>query len=354
MSLALELAERGLAPDAVIRQGIRRLLRDRLRTEAGSSVADQIERLATFVAECGQGPIAVETLAANAQHYEAPTAFFQKILGPRLKYSSCLYTSPGQPTPRLSGEAAAVRLAEAENAMLQTAAERAELQDGQTILELGCGWGSWALWMAERFPRAAVVGVSNSRTQKEFIDQQAAVRGLKNLEIRTCDINRFEAGQAFDRIVSVEMFEHMRNFRELLRRVRSWLSPSGKLFVHIFCHRTLAYPFETEGDDNWMGRHFFTGGMMPSFDWLTHFNDDLRLERRWAVNGVDYANTLEAWLHNLDRQRDELLPLFPAADGRRQLQRWRMFLMACSELFGFADGNEWFVGHYRLSSGCSG
>lgn len=367
MSLALDLAERGLLPDFVIRHGIRKLLRERLRCESRTSLEQQSASLATFADECRHGPIALETPAANAQHYEVPTAFFQKILGPRLKYSCCLFPqssndSPLVSTPRgepsevdtqsclkLAGDDAAGKLADAEILALQTASQRAELADGQSILELGCGWGSWALWIAEQYPHSQIVGVSNSRTQKAFIDEQAGQRGLTNLRIITCDMNRFDPGQTFDRVVSTEMFEHMHNFRELLRRVRSWLNPGGKLFVHIFCHRTLAYPFASDGADNWMGRHFFTGGMMPSFDWFAHFADDMRVEARWAVNGVHYANTLDAWLANLDRQRAELLALFPAPDARRQLQRWRMFLMACSELFGFADGREWLVGHYRLA-----
>ncbi len=326
MSLATELAERGLVPDFLIRRGIRRLLRERLRQ---ASPAD-------FVESCRHGPVALETPAANAQHYEVPTGFFEAILGPRLKYSSCLY------------EGTIADLAAAEDAMLRTGSERAELRDGQSILELGCGWGSWALWMAERFPRSEIVAVSNSRTQKAFIDDRAAKSGMRNLEVVTCDMNRFDAGRTFDRVVSVEMFEHMRNFRELLRRVASWLNPDGKLFVHIFCHKTLAYPFETAGDDNWMGRHFFSGGLMPSFDWFRHFADDLAVEAKWAVNGTHYSRTLEAWLTNVDRRRGEFGKLFPTPDAARQLQRWRMFLMACSELFGFGGGVEWFVGHYRL------
>ena len=336
MSLAIALAERGLAPDWLVRLGIRRLLRERLRDESRTSAEQGAAALGQFAERCRHGSIAVETAAANEQHYETPTAFFQTILGPRLKYSSCLY------------EKSSTSLADAESAMLQTASERADLRDGQAILELGCGWGSWALWMAEKFPRASIVAVSNSRTQKTFIDDRAKALGLGNLEVVTCDMNRFAPDRSFDRIVSVEMFEHMRNFRELLRRIASWLTPEGRLFVHIFCHRTLAYPFDTAGDDNWMGRHFFTGGMMPSFDWLRRFPEDLKVEADWRVNGVHYARTLEDWLVNLDRQRRELLQLFPSAIAARQLQRWRMFLMACAELFAHDGGNEWFVGHYRL------
>lgn len=334
VSLAIDLAERGLMPDAGIRHGIRRLLKARLREQRAQSVEERIARFETFRDSCQQGPIAIETPAANQQHYEVPTAFFERVLGPRLKYSSCLFAAPD------------TTLADAENAMLALADERADLHDGQAILELGCGWGSWSLWMAERYPRSSILAVSNSRTQKEFIDAQATARGLTNLQVVTRDINDFDPGRQFDRVVSVEMFEHLRNHRELLRRIRTWLRSDGRLFVHIFCHREFAYPFETDGDDNWMGRHFFTGGIMPSFDWLAYCSDDFGIDRQWAVNGTHYSRTLEAWLALLDRQRQELAGLFASPVG---LQRWRIFLMACSELFGFAGGNEWFVGHFRLT-----
>jgi cyclopropane-fatty-acyl-phospholipid synthase len=317
-------------PDFLIRRGIRRLLGDRLRQEVDHS-AD------LWAEQCRHGPIAIETAAANAQHYEVPSKFFESILGPRLKYSACLFESPS------------TDLAAAETAMLELASSRAELQDGQSILELGCGWGSWALWMAERFPRSEIAAVSNSRTQKAFIDSRIRERGLRNLEVTTCDMNSFATDRSFDRVVSVEMFEHMHNHRELLRRVRSWLRSSGKAFLHVFCHKTLAYPFETDGADNWMGRHFFSGGMMPSFDWFSRFADDLVVEQQWAVNGTHYSRTLEAWLENLDRRRGELKRLFPAEDAARMLQRWRIFLMASSELFAFRGGEEWFVGHYRFT-----
>lgn len=344
MSVAISLAERGVLPDAVVRAGIRKLLRSRLEAEAGRSSDEQTESLARFAQECRDGPIALETAAANEQHYEAPTRLFEAILGPRMKYSSGLYPS----AVRMSGPAASDGLADAEERMIALAAERADLRDGQDILELGCGWGSWALWLAERFRKSRIVAVSNSRTQKEHIDAVARERGFRNLEVVARDVNQFEPSGAFDRVVSVEMFEHIRNIGELMRRIRTWLRPRGSLFVHIFCHRVLAYPFQTDGDSNWMGRHFFTGGMMPSFDWFDHFTDDLIVERRWAVSGLHYANTLEAWLVNLDRRRRELTRLFPQ-DSARRLQRWRMFLMACAELFAFADGDEWFVGHFRLT-----
>jgi cyclopropane-fatty-acyl-phospholipid synthase len=244
-------------------------------------------------------------------------------------------------------------LADAEAASLAETCRRAELADGQDILELGCGWGSLSLWMAERYPGSRITAVSNSRPQREYIEGQARARGLANLAVLTDDMNRFAAPGRYDRVVSVEMFEHMRNYSLLLNRIHGWLRPGGKLFVHIFCHRSFAYPFETDGDDNWMGKWFFTGGIMPSDDLLARFQDDLRLERQWRWNGVHYQRTAEAWLENLDRRRKDVMPVLRAAYGERDavrwFHRWRMFFLAVSELFGFRGGEEWFVGHYRFT-----
>jgi cyclopropane-fatty-acyl-phospholipid synthase len=238
--------------------------------------------------------------------------------------------------------------------MLALYGERAELADGQRILELGCGWGSLTLWMAQRFPNARITGVSNSRTQREHILAQAARRGLGNVEILTCDVNRLELPEGeFDRTVSIEMFEHMRNYQHLLGNVSRWLKPGGKLFVHIFCHRSLMYPFETQGDDNWMGKYFFTGGLMPSADTLLHFQRDLGIEQRWLLPGTHYERTANHWLENQDRNREEVMSVltqaYGAAEAARWNQRWRMFWMACAELFGYAGGNEWLVAHYRFA-----
>ena len=269
-----------------------------------------------------------------------PARFFELCLGKRLKYSSCYYPR-GDET-----------LDQAEEAMLALYGERAQLADGQRILELGCGWGSLTLWMAERFPAARITGVSNSHGQREHILAQAAARGLRNVEILTRDVNRLQLDARFDRVVSVEMFEHMRNYETLLRHIAGWLEDDGKLFVHIFCHRELMYPFETDGDDNWMGRYFFTGGLMPGFDTLSHFQQHLRLEEQWKVSGIHYQRTANHWLQNQDRHRAEVMRVLRAAYGDeapRWHQRWRMFWMACAELFGYAGGNEWLVGHYRFS-----
>jgi cyclopropane-fatty-acyl-phospholipid synthase len=338
LNILVHLAEAGWLPDRSIRWGIRRLLAERLRqAQSAGPAADAEQRLA---AELRDGPMVVHAVEANRQHYEVPAEFFQRVLGPQLKYS-CGYWPSEQST-----------LAEAEEAMLQLTAERAALADGQRILELGCGWGSLSLWMAAHYPQSPITAVSNSHSQKRFIRQQATQCQLDNLQVITADIAGFQPSSRFDRVVSVEMFEHVRNHDLLMRRIASWLEPAGSLFVHIFSHRELTYLFQTEGRGDWMGRHFFTGGMMPSAHWLTQFTEQLQLEEQWQVNGRHYQRTCEAWLQRLDAQRAELTRLLrqqlPLRLARQQLNRWRIFLMACAELFGFRDGEEWFVSHYRF------
>lgn len=339
MSL-IDLCERGLVPDALTRFGIRRLCAQRLREEHAGNAEKAWERFRTLRDELRRSPLAIETEAANRQHYEVPPRFFELCLGRRLKYSSCYY-----PTGRET-------LDEAEEAMLALYGERAELANGQRVLELGCGWGSLTLWMAERYPESRITGVSNSRGQREHILRQAEQRGLGNVEIITCDVNALQLNARFDRVVSIEMFEHMRNYAGLLRNIARWLKDDGRLFVHIFCHRELMYPFETEGEDNWMGRHFFTGGLMPAADTLLHFQEDLVLEEQWRLSGTHYERTSNHWLVNQDANADEVLTVLAAVYGadqaKRWAQRWRMFWMACAELFGYAGGNEWLVGHYRF------
>jgi cyclopropane-fatty-acyl-phospholipid synthase len=336
-----DLAERGLLPDALLRFGIRRLCAQRLRDEHATDAVAARERFRALLDELRQSPLAIETEAANAQHYELPPRFFELCLGARLKYSSAYYPR-GDET-----------LDEAEQAMLALYGERAELADGQRILELGCGWGSLTLWMAEHYPHARITGVSNSHGQRQYILARAAERSLANVDILSCDVNRLTLAERFDRVVSIEMFEHLRNYQTLFERIHGWLEPGGKLFVHIFCHRELMYPFETDGDDNWMGRHFFTGGMMPAADTLLHFQQRLVLEQQWRLSGRHYRQTANHWLANQDRHRDEVLQVLRAAygdaDAARWAQRWRMFWMACAELFGYRGGNEWLLAHYRFA-----
>lgn len=335
MKAAIALAERDLVPDALVRAGIRALLRRRL-AQCAAARADGSE--ARFLASLVSAPVAPVPHKANEQHYEVPPAFFKLALGPRLKYSSCLY-APGADT-----------LAAAEEAMLSLVAGRARLADGQRVLELGCGWGSFLLWAAERWPDSRFTGVSNSAPQREFILGRARDRGLTNVTVLTADMNVFEAGARFDRVVSVEMFEHMRNHPALLARVASWLEPGGRLFLHVFSHKDWCYPFEDEGDDDWMARHFFSGGLMPSHGLLPSLSrPDLKLAGDWFLPGTHYGRTSEAWLANVDARRGEVLEVLRGAYGADApvwLARWRLFFMACTELFNYRGGTEWGVSHY--------
>jgi len=336
----LGLAEQGFLPDALIRLGIRRLCAQRLREEhAGGAIAAWTS-FQRRIAELRASPLAIHTDAANEQHYELPPRFFELCLGKHLKYSSCHFSHGGE------------SLDAAEAAMLALYGERAELADGLDILELGCGWGSLTLWMARYFPQSRITAVSNSRPQRDYIESRCRTLGIGNVSIINCDVNRLELpATQFDRVVSIEMFEHMRNYDRLLANISGWLRPRGKLFVHIFCHRELLYPFETHGDDNWMGRYFFTGGLMPSADTLLWFQRDLEIEQQWRLSGTHYEKTANAWLANQDAHRDEVLDVLRAVYGDAAqiwAQRWRMFWMACAELFGFRGGNEWLVGHYRF------
>lgn len=330
----ITLAENGLLPTWLIRYGIRNLVRQRLETET----ENLDEKKSRLIAELRNSPLAIETEAANQQHYEVPAAFYEIALGNHLKYSCCYWPE------------GVTNLNEAEIASLEQVCERAQIQDGQRILELGCGWGSFSLWAASRYPNAEIVSVSNSSGQRKYIMDQAELQGIHNLSVITADMNEFSTDQKFDRVVSIEMFEHMRNYDQLFSRIYQWLNPDAKLFVHVFSHNKVAYLFEDQGEDDWMARHFFTGGIMPSHDLLPRFCEPFDLEHQWNLNGIHYQKTADAWLENLDRNPGATLRAIESIYGPERskvwMQRWRIFMMACSELFGFRKGEEWGVSHY--------
>ena len=337
-SLAVQWAEQGRMPDAFVRAGIRRLLRERLADIRAGDPAAAAEVAAAFALEMRAAPVALVPQLANEQHYEVPAEFFAQALGRHRKYSGCWWPA-GVDT-----------LDEAEAAALGETCLRAGLADGQEVLELGCGWGSLSLWMAQGYPGSRITVVSNSHSQRGYIEGEARRRGLANLRVLTADINSFDPGGRFDRIVSVEMFEHMRNWPELFRRVRSWLRPAGRFFMHVFVHRSTPYAFEARDAGDWMSRHFFSGGMMPSDDLPLFFQDHLRVVRRWRWDGTHYERTANAWLANMDARRAAILPVLEAAYGAGNAglwwTRWRIFFMSCAELFGYHRGSEWWVGHY--------
>ena len=335
--LAVGAAERGWVPDWMVRRGIRRLLRARLAEIGAGDCEAAAAATRRFVEEMDASEIAPMPDQANSQHYELPPAFFREVLGPHRKYSCCYWGHGVEDLPA------------AEEAALAITAERAGLEDGMRILELGCGWGSLTLWMARRYPHARIVAVSNAASQRRCIEERAKRRGIGNLRVVTADMNDFETGERFDRVVSVEMFEHMRNHRELLGRIARWLEPHGRLFVHIFCHRDVPYAFVPRDESDWMSRHFFSGGIMPSDALPLHFPERLRAVGRWRWSGRHYQRTADAWLANMDLRRDRIEPILASvygADAPRWWVRWRVFFMACAELFGYARGQEWWVSHY--------
>lgn len=344
-SLAIHLAEKGLIPDSAIRVGIRQLSKTRLEEISADNCESGARIESDFVAAMNNAPIALVPELANAQHYELPTQFFELCLGEHRKYSSCFWLPDTK------------NLDEAEANALQMSCEHADLHDGQRVLELGCGWGSLTLWMAAHYPNSQITAVSNSNSQREHITATAKARGLNNITVITCDMNVFSPNayaidQPFDRVVSVEMFEHMRNHQALYSKVCDWLVPGGKFFMHIFVHRSTPYAFEVQGDDDWMSQFFFSGGMMPSDDLPLYFQEKLKLTKRWRWDGTHYEKTANAWLANMDTHEKVITPILENTYGAQEAvkwrNRWRIFYMACAELFGYNNGQEWWVSHYQF------
>ncbi|MDQ8198571.1 cyclopropane-fatty-acyl-phospholipid synthase [Pelagicoccus enzymogenes] len=334
----ISLAENGYLPTWLVRFGIRTLVKKRLKSEKVNARVKKEQ----LISQLQSSPLAVDTDAANEQHYEVPSDFYKIALGARLKYSCC-YWPDGVDT-----------LDEAEIASLKQVAERAKIEDGHRILELGCGWGSFSLWAAENFPNSQIVSVSNSSGQRTYITGEAQRLGLSNLKVITADMNTFETEESFDRVVSVEMFEHMRNYQQLFARIHSWLNPGAKMFIHVFSHKEIAYLFEDKEADDWMARHFFTGGIMPSHDLLPRVCSPFKLEEQWQLNGVHYQKTAEAWFQNLEKNKPRTRAAMEKIYGQESAvvweNRWRIFMLSCAELFGYKNGNEWGVSHYLFSA----
>lgn len=334
------MLEKNILPDPIVRFGIRNLLKQRIKEDIGEDQEKKAFNKNQFIRKQSSFPIAVNTVDANEQHYEVPTDFYQYVLGKNKKYSCGHWDKSNN-------------LDDAEKEMLEITTQRAKLENGQKVLELGCGWGSLTLFMAKKYPNMQITAVSNSKTQKDFIDKTAKDRGLKNINVITCDINEFDITEAnFDRVVSVEMFEHMRNYKMLLGKIKGWLKDDGKLFVHIFVHKDTPYFFDVKDESDWMSKYFFSGGIMPSDDLLYHFEDLFKVVNHDVVNGIHYSKTAEAWLENQDKNKEVIMDLFTnhygAAQALKWFSYWRIFFMACSELWKYKDGNEWFVSHYLL------
>ena len=336
----IELAEKGLIPDFMIRAGIVRNCKKRLRNESSFSKQELDAKKQKWVEQMKESPIALVPEKANEQHYEVPPSFFEETLGSHLKYSSGYWPS------------SETTLNQSEASMLELSCERAELKDGQNILELGCGWGSLTCFMANQYPNSQITAVSNSKDQKEHILTRCEHSDLKNVNVITADMNEFSTDQSFDRVISIEMFEHMRNYKKLLSRISTFLDFKGKLFIHIFSHDHLVYPFENKGDADWMAREFFSGGMMPSHDLFKYFQDDLKVEKSWRESGTHYEKTSLAWLNKMNKNKSKIMGIFEDTygleDAKKWFQRWRIFFMSCEKLFGYKNGTEWGVSHYRF------
>lgn len=338
IKLLIKLAEKGILPDFFIRLGISKLCGQRLTDANDLSLKAREEKHQKWIDILMESPIALVPEKANEQHYEVPPRLFELVLGAKLKYSSG-YWPQGTST-----------LDDSEVEMLKLTSKRAALSDGQEVLELGCGWGSLTFHMALTYPNSKITAVSNSNDQRQFIEKKCDELKIKNIKVITADMNDFSSEKTFDRVVSIEMFEHMRNYDELLKRVSEWLKKDGKLFVHIFSHKEIAYPFEDKGEGDWMAREFFSGGQMPSHKLLTCFSSRMKIEKDWRVEGTHYEKTSLAWLNKMDENKKEVLKLFEKTYGKNEastwFQRWRIFFMSCEVLFGFNKGSEWGVSHY--------
>ena len=337
MSIGIYLAEHGILPDSLLAYGIRQQIKLRIK-----DCVNYKGKLNHFINTLHQSPVAIRQDAANEQHYEVPAQFYKFALGKHLKYSSAYWPE------------GCTHLDEAEAEMLRLSCERAELSDGQEILEIGCGWGSLTLWMAKYYPNARITAISNSNSQRQYIEQQCLLRGFKNVTIITGDVTQHQTERTFDRIVSVECFEHLRNYAFMFEKLSQWMRSDGMCFIHVFCHSEYAYPFEDKGEDNWMAKNFFTGGIMPSYDLFKVFNKHLCVSEQWKVNGTHYEKTADAWLQNMDTNKNNIEDMFSYIENKKergvQFNRWRMFFMACREMFGYNNGNDWFVGHYKLKN----
>ena len=339
ISKIIELAEKGILPDYFVRAGIVKNCEQRLKNEFSSDNEKVSSKKRKWISQMKESPIALVPEKANEQHYEVPPSFFENVLGKHLKYSSG-YWPEGTKT-----------LDDSEEEMLKLSFNRAELLDGHSVLELGCGWGSLTCYMAQKLPNSKITAVSNSKDQKNHILNRCKAQSLKNVEVITADMNDFNTENYFDRVVSIEMFEHMRNYEKLLSRVYSWLNNEGKLFVHIFSHESVVYPFENQGEADWMAREFFSGGMMPSHDLLLHFQNHLKIDDVWRMSGQHYEKTSLAWVNKMDQNKDRIMKIFSETysdDAKLWFQRWRIFFMSCEKLFGYDNGSEWGVSHYRF------
>jgi len=340
-NLALDLSEAGYMPDVVLRRGMHSLVKQRLKQIHASNPELTARDQVAFIEHMDVSPIAILTEKANEQHYEIPAFFYQYLLGDYRKYSCCYW------------DKSTMTLTQAEHLALLKTTEHAEIEDDMSILELGCGWGSLTLFLAEKFPNSQITAVSNSHSQRKYITEQTRARNMTNVDVITCDMNQFEAKQGYDRIVSVEMMEHMRNYQVLYEKISSWLNDHGKFFKHIFVHRSTPYAFKVNDQSDWMSQYFFSGGMMPCDDLPLWFQGHLKIENRWRWSGTHYEKTANAWLENMDNNREQIFPILQETYGvdiaEKWWNRWRMFFMACAELFGYRNGEEWWVSHYLFS-----